>query len=158
MTAQDRYLLDNFLASYRRPFDAELMSVFTGVQPSACEARLAEGVRDGELTASGGVYVLRRDVSLEAGGWKYSRRGAEAILRCLALGDGRSLRSIAVKMGRSAQYVFKYMEALASIGVVRWDGDRYVVCGEDISRLGVEIEKGILGRQKEEAKCKRMRW
>jgi len=82
--------------------------------------------------------------------WRYTRESAELVMSAL---PERSMRRIGRKISRSRQWVFRYMEALASLGAVSWDGKSYVKTGTgDLNRLGVDVEKGILSRLKREAR------
>lgn len=148
-------LCDNFMASWRKPFGAVVLAEMTGVSVRIAEKYLAVAEELGEVKAVGdGVYLVRRnDIILTAWNWKYSRSCGEAVLMVLKGGSGRSIRAIAREMGFSRQYVYKYLEALASVGAVRWDGKQYVATGvDDLRRLGAVVEKGILSRMKREAK------
>ena len=153
--ATDKRLLDNFMAGYRKPFSAEIMAELTGVSLAAVRKRIKQGVAEGEVREiETGIYgVKRNDTVISCWDWTYSRSAAEAVLRAVKSGEGRSIRRIAREMGYSRQYVFKYLEALASIGALAWDGERYICTGQgDMLRLGGKIEKGILNRIKREGK------
>jgi response regulator of citrate/malate metabolism len=146
-------LLDNFIAGYKKPFNAEIMAEMTGLSRSICEKylRLAEELGEVKKIEKGIWLVKQNDIVVTIGNWKYSRRAAEAVLEVIRAGDGKSIRKIAMKLGFSRQYVYKYLEALASIGAVAWDGSRYISTGQgDMLKLGTKIEKGILSRIKRE--------
>ncbi len=75
-------------------------------------------------------------------------------------GKYTSIRAIAKDFGRSRQWVFVYMEALASIGCIGMEGKQYKVISRDrLREIGKQIEPGILGRMRpklsEEEKLRR---
>ncbi len=60
-------------------------------------------------------------------------------------GSYSSIRSIAEAFGRSRQWVFVYLEALASAGVI--GVNQYGYCAltkKDIGKVGIKIKRGIL--------------
>lgn len=152
---ESKRLCDNFMASWRKPFSALVLAEMTGVSELMAEKYLLEAEELGEAKAVGdGVYLVRRnDIVLTTSDWKYSRSCADALIMVLRAGSGRSIRAIAKEMGFSRQYVYRYLEALASLGAVRWDGTQYVATGlGNLAMLGAGVEKGILSRMKREEK------
>ncbi|MDD4439008.1 MAG: hypothetical protein PHS04_13395, partial [Tissierellia bacterium] len=64
----------------------------------------------------------------------------------LEQGRYKSIREIAEAIGKSRQWVYIYLEALASLEVVDLRGFIYVVISrQNVPKIGRKVQKGILG-------------
>ncbi|MDD2230895.1 MAG: hypothetical protein PHY48_16020 [Candidatus Cloacimonetes bacterium] len=62
-------------------------------------------------------------------------------------GRYKSIRDIAKATGKSKQWVYIYLEALASIEVIDLRGFIYVVISrQNVPQIGRKFQKGILGQ------------
>ena len=68
-------------------------------------------------------------------------------MRKKAGGRYKSIREIAQAIGKSRQWVYIYLEALASLEVVDLRGFIYVVISrQNVPKIGRKVQKGILGQ------------
>ena len=68
-----------------------------------------------------------------------------ALLNLIEKRSFTSIRSIAEAFGRSRQWVFVYLEALASAGVIGVNQYGYcVLTKKDVGNIGIKIKRGIL--------------
>lgn len=149
-------LVENFVAMYRKPFSVGIICEMVGLDAAevAVELERLKGERKVKEVEPGlwqALWVHNVNHSNSFNGYKWTYKGAHArkILDLLDAKEYTSARKLAVAMGVSRQFTYLYMEALASIGAVDWDGEKYVSTGRgDLLRLGLEVEKGILGRLK----------
>ncbi|MDP2174027.1 MAG: hypothetical protein Q8J62_09670 [Candidatus Cloacimonadaceae bacterium] len=80
-------------------------------------------------------------------GWTFSIADAHMLLDILEKGRYKSIREIAQAIGKSRQWVYIYLEALASIDVVDLRGFIYVVISrQNVPKIGRKVQKGILGQ------------
>ncbi len=78
--------------------------------------------------------------------WKYDIKTAMTLLDIIECKSYRSVRELTKDFGRSRQFVFVYLEALASISIIGMNPHGYYIK----TRLGIEqigryIQPGILG-------------
>ncbi len=80
-------------------------------------------------------------------GWTFSIADAHRLLDLLEQGRYKSIRDISQSIGKSRQWVYIYLEALASIEVVDLRGFIYVVISrQNVPKIGRKVQKGILGQ------------
>jgi hypothetical protein len=149
MTAPE--LIQNFVRYYRKPFSTETVASFTSVQVEEVKPVLTE------LASSGKIKELCEGIFVKAnrynpnlcyglkGTWKFDQQAANQLLNLIEHGDYTSIRNIAVDFHRSRQWVFVYLEALASIDAIGFDKVYYVKSRAHLKDLGKIIKKGILG-------------
>lgn len=148
---QAMHIANNFVAVCRIPFGEKTFEEMTGLTGGGKYIR--EWLKEGKIREiEAGIYIVcgchGQSITSMERDWRYTVEGAWLVLDALT---ESSLRRIGLKIGRSRQWVYRYLEALASIGAVNWDGGNYIaVPGADVSRIGREIEKGILSRMKRE--------
>ncbi len=161
-------LVLNFVRQFKKPFTAETVSNMIAQDLSVIKPVLLELLTDKTiklLSKQEGIYVLadRYSPSVcynQKGDWKFEISAAAALLDQIGNGQYTSIRAIADDFGRSRQWVFVYMEALASIGCIGMEGKHYRVLKTDnVRNIGKKIEPGILGRMRpkisEEEKLRR---
>ncbi len=150
-----RGLVDNFLQQWRKPFGVVTICEIAGVSKILAGRVVKEWIEAGNAKEiEPGIYVVcdrsALSIASDKGDWKYSLENAKLLLSVL---PARSIREAGRKVSRSRQWAFKYLEALMSIGAVTWNGKTYMAMKRaDLSRLGCNIEKGILGRVKKETR------
>jgi len=151
----DKELILNFINQYDRPFNAELVSKMTSVSREAIEKLLPEllqGQSIKQIEDDPPIYVRANRYQARIGyqhykGWTFSLADAHKLLDLLEQGRYKSIRDIAQAIGKSRQWVYIYLEALASIEVVDLRQNIYVVLSrQNVPKIGRKVHKGILGQ------------
>jgi len=151
----DKELILNFINQYDRPFNAELVSKMTSVSREAIEKLLPEllqGQSIKQIEDDPPIYVRANRYQARIGyqhykGWTFSLADAHKLLDLLEQGRYKSIRDIAQAIGKSRQWVYIYLEALASIEVVDLRHYTYVVISrQNVPKIGRKVQKGILGQ------------
>ncbi|MCK9335074.1 MAG: hypothetical protein M0Q99_07175 [Candidatus Cloacimonetes bacterium] len=151
----DKELILNFINQYDRPFNAELISKLTSVSKEAVEKLLPELLQSQaikQIEDSPPIYVRANRYQARIGyqhykGWTFSIADAHRLLDVLEQGRYKSIRDIAQVIGKSRQWVYIYLEALASIEVVDLRQYIYVVISrQNVPKIGRKVQKGILGQ------------
>ena len=151
----DKELILNFINQYDRPFNAELIAKLTSVSIEATEMLLPELLQSQaikQIEDSPPIYVRANRYQARIGyqhykGWTFSIADAHRLLDILEQGRYKSIRDIAQAIGKSRQWVYIYLEALASIEVVDLIGFVYVVISrQNVPKIGRKVQKGILGQ------------
>jgi len=151
----DKELILNFISQYDRPFNAELISKLTSVSEEAVEKLLPELLQSQaikQIEDSPPIYVRANRYQARIGyqhyrGWTFSLADAHRLLDILDQGRYKSIREIAQTIGKSRQWVYIYLEALASIEVVDLRQHIYVVISrQNVPKIGRKVQKGILGQ------------
>jgi len=149
MTAPE--LIQNFVRYYRKPFSTETVASFTAVQVEEVKPVLTELAGSGMIKElCEGIYVKANRYNPNLcyglkGTWKFNQQAANQLLSLIENGNYTSIRKISVDFHRSRQWVFVYLEALASIDAIGFDKVYYVKSRAHLKNLGKVIKKGILG-------------
>ena len=148
-----RELVLNFVNQYNKPFDAELIANMTGLDIEEVEPVMVEMIRDKTIKlisdrepiyARSNRFNTTLDKQLRAH-WNFDPKAALALLNLIEKRSFTSIRSIAEAFGRSRQWVFVYLEALASAGVIGVNQYGYcVLTKKDVGKVGIKIKRGIL--------------
>jgi len=151
MTARELVL--NFVNQYNKPFDAELIANMTGLDIDDVEPVMVEMIKDKTIKlisdrepiyARSNRFNTTLDKQLRAH-WNFDPKAALALLNLIESRSFTSIRSIAKAFGRSRQWVFVYLEALASAGVIGVNQYGYcVLTKKDVGKVGIRIKRGIL--------------
>jgi len=153
------YLAHNFVSQFNKPFDLETISTCIDRDPEEVKPVLVELLTAKQIRLvdpQQGIYVRNYRYSArvsynQKGAWTYDPLEAEALLDIIASGDYSSVRAIGQVIGRSRQWVFLYMEALASLGCIALADQRYTVVTKDnVREIGKQIVPGILGKMRDE--------
>lgn len=151
----NKELILNFVNQYDRPFNAELISKLTSVSIEATVKLLPELLQSQaikQIEDSPPIYVRANRFQARIGyqhykGWTFSIADAHKLLDILEQGRYKSIREIAQDIGKSRQWVYIYLEALASIEVVDLRQQVYVVISrQNVPKIGRKVQKGILGQ------------
>jgi hypothetical protein len=151
----DKELILNFISQYDRPFNAEVVTQLTNVNMDAVERLLpdlyhSQAIK--QIEDSPPIYVRANRYQTRIGyqyykGWTFSIADAHNLLDILEHGRYKSIREIAQAIGKSRQWVYIYLEALASIEVVDLRSFIYVVISrQNVPKIGRKVQKGILGQ------------
>lgn len=151
----DKELILNFIRQYDRPFNTESIAQMTNVSREAIEMLLPELLQSQaikQIEDSPPIYVRANRFQARIGyqhykGWTFSLADAHRLLDILEQGRYKSIREIAQAIGKSRQWVYIYLEALASIEVVDLRQYIYVVISrQNVPKIGRKVQKGILGQ------------
>ncbi len=151
MTSKELVL--NFVNQYRKPFDAKLIAEMTGLGVNDVEPIISDLVADGiikrisdrvEIYARSNRFITNTTNQMLPN-WYFDPQAALALLNLIEQGSYTSIRGIAADFGRSRQWVFVYLEALASMGVIGLNEHGYcVLTKKDVNKVGIKIKPGIL--------------
>jgi hypothetical protein len=153
MTPQE--LVINCVIQYKKPFSAEKVAGLTDLEVSEVEAvfsilQAEQLIKRISATEPIYVYTQRIEVSRHNSrrtDWIYNLREARKLLAVLSTKHLISIRIIASEIGKSRQWVFRYLEALASIDAIAYDRlGYYAVPNADLSKLGIIITPGKLSQ------------
>lgn len=151
----DKELILNFINQYDRPFNAEVIAGLTSVRRDVIETQLPELIQIQaikQIEDNPPIYVRANRYQARIGyqhykGWTFSIADAHKLLDILEQGRYKSIREIAQVIGKSRQWVYIYLEALASIEVVDLRQHIYVVISrQNVPKIGRKVQKGILGQ------------
>lgn len=151
----DRELILNFISQYDRLFNSELISKLTCVSREAIEMLLPELLQSQtikQIEDDPPIYVRANRYQARIGyqhyrGWTFSIADAHRLLDLLEQGSYKSIRDIAQDIGKSRQWVYIYLEALASLEVIDLRQHVYVVISrQNVPKIGRKVLKGILGQ------------
>jgi len=151
----DKELIINFISQYDRPFNVDLISKLTSVSREAIENLLPELLQSQaikKIEDSPPIYLRANRYQARIGyqhykGWTFSIADAHRLLDILEQDRYNSIREIAQVIGKSRQWVYIYLEALASIEVVDLRQHIYVVISrQNVPKIGRKVHKGILGQ------------
>ena len=151
----DKELILNFINQYDRLFNAELIAKLTSLSREAIEMLLPELLQSQaikQIEDAPPIYVRANRYQARIGyqhykGWTFSIADAHRLLDILEQGRYKSIREIAQAIGKSRQWVYIYLEALASIEVLDMRGFIYVVISrQNVPKIGRKVQKGILGQ------------
>jgi len=151
MTARELVL--NFVNQYNKPFDAELIANMTGLEIEEIEPIITELLKDKSIKLASNrepIYARSNRFNTNVDkqmrpNWHFDPKAALALLNLIEKRSFTSIRSIAEAFGRSRQWVFVYLEALASAGVIGVNQYGYcVLTKKDVGKVGIKIKHGIL--------------
>jgi hypothetical protein len=152
----EREIFANFVSQFRKPFDAEAVALSTGIPASLVNQLIREFVTHERIKClcegANPIYVRfnRYDVRLSAphGLCVYPEKAAD-LLTFIEAGQYQSVRQLARDYGKSRQWVYLYLEAMMSVGVVKVQNGLYIAGNKSKLRLvGSTIDKGIINREK----------
>ena len=146
--------LTNFLGSYRRPYSLAQAADLTGIPLEELSPLHAEAARRGDTReAEPGIFISalahRGPVTVNPTGrkstvWRLDVHTAELILDALEREPTTSSRKLGAALGLSHTIICQYLTALMSIRAIGITRAGYTVISRDLSRLGLDIERGIL--------------
>jgi response regulator of citrate/malate metabolism len=154
-TMTDKELILNFINQYGRLFNAKLIAKLTSVSRETIEKLLPELLQSQaikQIEDDPPIYVRVNRYQARIGyqhykGWTFSIADAHRLLDILEQGSYKSIREIAQVIGKSRQWVYIYLEALASIEVIDLRQYIYVVISrQNVPKIGRKVQKGILGQ------------
>jgi len=148
----DTEILSNFVSQYNRPFSAESASSLTGLTEDTIASLLVALVASKQIKhisdSEGGIYVranryvTNHDSTSE---WTLNVTAAYELMEVIENGRYTGIRAIAQAFGKSRQWVYVYLEALASIEAIDLRKHTYVVINKDKApKIGTKVRKGIL--------------
>jgi len=150
-----RELLQNFISLYHKPFTVEVAASLIDIDQAEVMSLLPEFLKAGKLkriSETEDIFVRCNRYNQKLGtphyrNWVFNITDANQLLNIIEKGRYSGIRAIAQAIGKSRQWVYIYLEALASIGVVDYHNYRYVVINrKHLHKIGTKVQKGILKR------------
>jgi len=153
MTVND--LVNNFVSQFNKPFDLSMISNMIDRDPDEVKKELAELLMTEQIRLvdpEQGIYVrnnryLTSVCYHQKGNWQFDPIAANALLDHIEQGKYFTIREVAKDFPRSRQWVYVYLEALASIGILAYSADGYIVETRDnLKDIGKKIVKGAISQ------------
>lgn len=153
MTAKD--LVNNFVSQFNKPFDLNMISNMIDRDPDEVKVELAELLTTEKIRLvdpEQGIYVrnnryLTSVCYHQKGKWQFDPIAANALLDHIEQGSFFTIREVAKDFPRSRQWVYVYLEALASIGILTYSADGYKVETRDnLKDIGKKIVNGAINQ------------
>jgi len=148
-------LVRNFVSQYRRPFSAETIASYTCLSTEHLKPIIDRLIADQQIKVVSidpeqiyvkanrymGIYEKTHDHNR----WNFDPDKAMILINEISRANHTGIRSIAKNIGKSRQWVYVYLEALASIGLIdRVDGCYEVTSLDKLLIIGLNQKKGIL--------------
>ncbi len=146
MTVKD--LVNNFVSQFNRPFDLNMISNLIDRDPEEVKAVLVELLTAEQIRLvdpDQGIYVrnnryLTSVCYHQKGNWQFDPIAANALLDHIEQGKYFTIREVAKDFPRSRQWVYVYLEALASMEFIGYGADGYrVITRNKLSELGKKV-------------------
>jgi len=148
-------LVRNFVSQYRRPFSVDTIASYTGISTKRLKPIIDRLIADQQIKVVSidpvqiyvkanrymGIYEKTHDHNR----WNFDQDKAMILLKEVETTRHRNVRTIAKAIGKSRQWVYVYLEALASIGAIEKEDGYYKIITKDcVWAIGTNIKKGIL--------------
>ncbi|MDD2233086.1 MAG: hypothetical protein PHS20_09365 [Sphaerochaetaceae bacterium] len=148
-------LVRNFVSQYRRPFSTDTIASYTGISTKRLKPIIDRLISDQQIKVVSidpeqiyvkanrymGIYEKTHDHNR----WNFDQDKAMILLKEVETTRHRNVRTIAKAIGKSRQWVYVYLEALASIGAIEKEDGYYKIITKDcVWAIGTNIKKGIL--------------
>ena len=148
-------LVRNFVSQYRRPFSTDTIASYTGISTKRLKPIIDRLVADQRIKVVSidpeqiyvkanrylGIYEKTHDHNR----WNFDPDKAMILINEISRAKHTGIRSIAKNIGKSRQWVYVYLEALASIGAIEKEDGYYKIITKDcVWAIGTNIKKGIL--------------
>lgn len=146
--------ISNLISSYNQPFTPKMLAGMLEGDIKEVEYLLGDLAKADKvrcISPSNSLYVRANRYTQGMAPdprckWKYDIKTAMQLLDMIESKSYRSIRELAKDFGRSRQFVFVYLEALASISVIGMNPQGYYIKTRlGIEQLGRYIQPGILG-------------
>ena len=150
-------LVRNFVSQYRRPFSTDTIASYTGISTKHLKPIIDRLIADQQIKVVSvdpeqiyvqanrylGIYEKTHDHNR----WNFDQDKAMILLKEVETTRHRNVRTIAKAIGKSRQWVYVYLEALASIGAIEKEDGYYKIITKDcVWAIGTNIKKRILKR------------
>lgn len=152
MTLQIRQIsakkkIQNFVETERGPFTSVDVQRYTGVNISTIRKQLCVLTKEEKIKVlrveKGRKIYVRRGIRNKAGPG-FQQEHVEMFINTINTHKCSSLKQIAYLTGYSKQLCYLYIEAMASAGVVTFDGIYRVCDPSRIRTVGLSVQKYIL--------------
>ena len=150
-------LVRNFVSQYRRPFSADTIASYTGISTKRLKPIIDRLIANQQIKVVSvdpeqiyvkanrylGIYEKTHDHNR----WNFDQDKAMILLKEVEATRHRNVRTIAKAIGKSRQWVYVYLEALASIGAIEKVNGYYKFISQNrVWAIGSNIKKRILKR------------
>ena len=161
-TDKAEILVRNFVSQYRRPFSVETIASLTGISTKHLMPIIDRLIADQQVKVISvdperiyvkahrymGIYEKTHGYNR----WNFDQDKAMILLKEVEATRHRNVRSISKAIGKSRQWVYVYLEALASIGAIeKVDGCYKLITKDFVWAIGTNIKKGILASKKSDS-------
>jgi len=148
-------LVRNFVSQYRRPFSTDTIASYTGISTKRLKPIIDRLVADQRIKVVSidpeqiyvkanrymGIYEKTHDHNR----WNFDPERAMILINEISRAKHTGIRSIAKNIGKSRQWVFVYLEALASIGAIeKVNGYYKLILIDRVWAIGTNVKKGVL--------------
>ena len=149
--------VSNLISKYNQPFTSKMLAGMLDSDIQEVEHLLGDLAKEDKvrcISPSNSLYVRANRYTQGMAPdprckWKYDIKTAMQLLDLIESKSYRSIRKLAKDFGRSRQFVFVYLEALASISIIGMNPHGYYIKTRlGIEQLGRYIQPGILGMLK----------
>ena len=148
-------LVRNFVSQYRRPFSVDTIASYTGISTKRLKPIIDMLIIEQQIkvvsTDPEQIYVKANrylgiyEKTHDHNRWNFDPDKAMILINEISRAKHTGIRSIAKNIGKSRQWVYVYLEALASIGLIdRVDGCYEVTSLDKLLTIGLNLKKGIL--------------
>ncbi len=148
-------LVRNFVSQYRSPFSTDTIASYTGISIKRLkpiidmliiEQQIKVVSNDPEqIYVKANRYMGIYEKTHDHNRWNFDQDKAMILLKEVETTRHRNVRTIAKAIGKSRQWVYVYLEALASIGAIEKEDGYYKIITKDcVWAIGTNIKKGIL--------------
>lgn len=148
-------LVRNFVSQYRRPFSADTIACYTGISTKRLKPIIDMLIIEQQIkvvsTDPEQIYVKANrylgiyEKTHDHNRWNFDPDKAMILINEISRAKHTGIRSIAKNIGKSRQWVYVYLEALASIGAIEKEDGYYKIITKDcVWAIGTNIKKGIL--------------
>jgi hypothetical protein len=148
-------LVRKFVSQYRRPFSVDTIASYTGISTKRLkpiidmliiEQQIKVVSNDPEqIYVKANRYMGIYEKTHDHNRWNFDQDKAMILLKEVETTRHRNVRTIAKAIGKSRQWVYVYLEALASIGAIEKEDGYYKIITKDcVWAIGTNIKKGIL--------------
>lgn len=148
-----RELLQNLINQFSKPFTIQIAANLTCTDPQEVATLIPDFLKAGQIkriSETEDIFVRCHRYNQKLGtphyrNWVFDITAANQLLNVIEQGKYSGIRAIAQDISKSRQWVYIYLEALASIGVVDYRNCRYVVINrKHLHKIGTNVQKGIL--------------
>ncbi len=146
--------VSNLISKYNQPFTPKMLAGMLDNDIQEVEYLLGDLAKADKvrcISPSNSLYVRANRYTQGMAPdprckWKYDIQTAMKLLDMIESQSYRSVRELTKDFGRSRQFVFVYLEALASISIIGMNPHGYYIKTRlGIEQLGRYIQPGILG-------------
>lgn len=146
-----KQILKNYAFNSEFSFSVVTAATETELNEKVVDNYLRKFSKDGVLNRTrrkGIYYYIYNHPSRNKAGPKFKPEHVQTFVNIILNYRCDSVRQISKLSGFSRQLVFSYLEAMASVDVIGFNGNYFIKDQSRIAEVGTQLEKHILGRLK----------